>query len=153
MKLQLFPIEQSHGFIMRLAANRMKSGLNRAFAAAGLEHTAEHWSVLSALMGRDGQSQTEVSQNVTKDRQNITRIIDALEAAGLVQRRAHPSDRRCNQVFITAAGRQAHQRLTAVAEGFTRAAFAGLGQGELDELTRINKIIANNINKMYEKED
>lgn len=148
MELVLFPLEESHGFIMRLAANRMKSGLNRAFQSAGLDHTAEQWSVLSALVLRDGQSQTEVGQNVTKDRQTITRIIDALELGGLVQRRAHPSDRRCNLVFITEAGRQAHQRLTEAAAEFTRLAFAGLSQSELAELARLNKLIAHNIELM-----
>lgn len=148
LKLTMFPMEQSNGFVMRLAANRMKSGLNRAFQAAGLDMTAEQWSVLAALRQKDGLSQTEVATTVTKDRQTMTRILDLLENAGLVQRKPHPSDRRCNLVFITDNGLNMQEKLTDVAEAFTMHAFEGLTQVELDQLMQTSKRVSQNINKM-----
>lgn len=148
LKITMFPMEQSNGFVMRLAANRMKSGLNRAFQAAGLELTAEQWSVLAALRLNDGLSQTEIATSVTKDRQTMTRLLDHLENGGYVQRRPHPSDRRCNLVFITDSGLEMQQRLTNVAEAFTRQAFQGLNQQEIDELMRISRVVTKNIEKM-----
>ncbi len=148
LKLTMFPMEQSNGFVMRLAANRMKSGLNRAFQAANLEMTAEQWSVLAALRQQDGLSQTDLAATVTKDRQTMTRILDLLESGGHVQRRPHPNDRRCNLVFITTSGLKMQQKLTDVAEQFTEHAFIGLTQEDLDQLMRISRIVAQNINDM-----
>jgi len=42
------------------------------------------------------------------DNSNVTGIVDRLEAAGLAERRAHPSDRRVKTVVVTALG--AHLR-------------------------------------------
>jgi DNA-binding MarR family transcriptional regulator len=38
------------------------------------------------------------------DNSNVTGIVDRLEAAGLVERRAHPSDRRVKTVVVTPHG-------------------------------------------------
>ena len=45
------------------------------------------------------------------DASYVTSLVDALEARGLVERLAHPSDRRAKMIALTAAGRQTRQLL------------------------------------------
>ncbi len=49
---------------------------------------------------------TELAQALRCDNSNVTGIADRLEAAGLAERRAHPSDRRVKTLVLTERGEQ-----------------------------------------------
>lgn len=61
---------------------------------------------LSELPGQ-GASQRELASRIGRSPAAMTRIVDMLEAAGMVERRPHKFDRRLNLVAITEAGRAA----------------------------------------------
>ncbi|MDA8116288.1 MAG: MarR family transcriptional regulator, partial [Actinomycetota bacterium] len=67
---------------------------------------------------------------------SVTNAVDRLEAAELVKRTPHPSDRRATIVEITEAGRSLALKATEAlnAEVFSR---PGLGQGDMAELVGI----------------
>lgn len=48
-----------------------------------------------------------LSGRLSRPKSNVTLLVDELERDGLVERRAHPSDRRATFVELTAAGRRA----------------------------------------------
>jgi DNA-binding MarR family transcriptional regulator len=68
----------------------------------------------------------------------VTSLVDGLEAAGLAERRTHPTDRRVKMVALSPAGEQA---LTLVHKvlGEPPAAFAALST---DELRRLRGLLA-----------
>ena len=70
------------------------------------------------------------------DPPNLTTVVDDLEGAGLVERRAHPTDRRAKIVVATAAGaalaRRAEQILERPPVGLSE-----LPAGDLETLERI----------------
>lgn len=66
---------------------------------------------------------------------NITGLTDRLAADGLVERRAHPSDRRVQIVALTKKGRKQFTRMAAVHEQWLRDLMGGLDAKELDHLT------------------
>lgn len=69
---------------------------------------------------------------------SITNVIDRLESDGLVERVAHPSDRRTTLARITADGRALVEKATAalVDAGF------GMGSLDLSELAAIDRVLA-----------
>ena len=67
--------------------------------------TPEMWLVLSRLLARDGQSQTEIGEALFRDRPNTSRILAGLEQRGFVIRESDPEDRRRACVRITPSGR------------------------------------------------
>ena len=67
--------------------------------------TPEMWRVLSRLLARDGQSQSELGAALFRDRPNTSRILNGLEQRGYVVREPDPDDRRCTRIRITPAGR------------------------------------------------
>ncbi len=59
-------------------------------------------------------SMGEVAARVRTDPSTVTWIADRLEARGLLERCAHPSDRRVKQLVLTPQGAQVRERLHAV---------------------------------------
>jgi DNA-binding MarR family transcriptional regulator len=65
----------------------------------------------------------ELVEHVTLTRSGLTRLIDRIEAAGLVERHLCPSDRRAFETVLTQEGRKAREQswpiyARAIAEGF-----------------------------------
>ena len=60
--------------------------------------------VLVALCARDDMEPAQIADRVLIPRQTVTSILDKLEAAGLVERTDHPSDRRRKIIRLTQEG-------------------------------------------------
>jgi DNA-binding MarR family transcriptional regulator len=65
----------------------------------------------------------ELAEHVTLSRSGLTRLVDRIEAAGLVERQLSPLDRRVFEVRLTPKGREARKKswpiyARAIAEGF-----------------------------------
>lgn len=71
---------------------------------------------ISALARRGAISQGELAQAIGKSSVFVTRLVDDLEKAGLVERVAHRFDRRINVVQLTLSGREAYERMRTRAE-------------------------------------
>ena len=63
------------------------------------------FDLLSTLSEREGASQQEIAERLYVTKGNVSGLIDRLEAQGLVERRALPSDRRSHALYLTPAGR------------------------------------------------
>jgi len=59
---------------------------------------------MMALTPEEPMSMTELAQALRCDNSNVTGIADRLEAAGLAERRPHPSDRRVKTLALTEHG-------------------------------------------------
>ncbi len=57
----------------------------------------------------DGLGMTELANRILSSKSGLTRVIDRMEADGLVRRERPPEDRRVVKVFITPAGRNTLQ--------------------------------------------
>ncbi len=67
--------------------------------------------VLRTVAALGPMSQREISEQVGLDPSDLVGAIDILEAAGFVERRRDPDDRRRHAVMITKAGAKAADRL------------------------------------------
>jgi DNA-binding MarR family transcriptional regulator len=57
------------------------------------------------------QMMSNVSDELGVTRRNVTALVDALEAEGLVRRTPHPTDRRATVIELTPAGKEAGNRV------------------------------------------
>ncbi len=105
--------------------------LQRNFSAAGISITPEQWTVMLHLAERDGVTQQQLCNAVYKDKPSMTRLIDAMERANLVERRPDPHDRRANTVHLTAHGHEVKERAQKTALVTLKEALRGL---RLDDL-------------------
>lgn len=98
-----------------------------------------HLVALTVLREGDNMSQQALASTLEMDGTNVVGLLNELEAAGLVERRRSPTDRRRHMVVLTRSGRerlcQAERALT-VAEDEVLSALTPAERGTLYELLR-----------------
>ena len=100
--------------------------------------------LLLYLVHNPGPTQAEVADALDVERPTIARLIDGMEAAGLVCRRAMDSDRRLRRIFLTPAAEEQVQQVRALSEALRDDAMAGIDPDELAVARRvIAKVLAN----------
>jgi len=116
--------------------------------------TPEMWLVLSRLLARDGQSQTEIGEALFRDRPNTSRILAGLEQRGFVVRESDPDDRRRACVRITPSGRAFVVERAPRAIQVRDRLYEGIGKKQLKALRgTIREIEANALTLLQELED
>jgi DNA-binding MarR family transcriptional regulator len=76
--------------------------------------------LLRLVLARPGMSQYEIADALTISRPTATRLIDGLQALGLVERRAAQHDGRHWSVFPTARALEMEDPINAASAGVTR---------------------------------
>jgi MarR family transcriptional regulator, transcriptional regulator for hemolysin len=113
-------------------AKAVSRAFNAALAEAG--GSLPTWLILTSLRGEQWRTQQELARSLGIEGPTLTRHLDSLERAGLVERRRDPSDRRAVQVELTNAGQALHGRLRTTVIAFDGQLRAGLGEAELKQL-------------------
>jgi MarR family transcriptional regulator, transcriptional regulator for hemolysin len=103
--------------------------------AVGLGVTRAQWKVLFRLTRHPGLRQIELADLLDIEPITLSRIIDRLEEAGLVERAADPTDRRAWRLHVTARAEPLVEKLRAVADEVIADAFSGIDPKDI-EITR-----------------
>ena len=107
-----------------------------------LEMCASDFAVLEALLHKGPLPVNEIGKKVQLTSGSITVAVDRLEKKGLVERRAHGTDRRARIVHLTKAGRKLITRIYADhAADMEKLAFASLTKAERRTLISLLKKI------------
>jgi DNA-binding MarR family transcriptional regulator len=88
-------------FLLYDVARLMRTRADQKARATGM--TRAQWVILVWLERNPGLSQNELASLVEVEPITIARLIDKLEAHGVVERRADPSDRRIRRLHLTEA--------------------------------------------------
>src|ERR1700721_1872210 len=78
---------------------------------AALEISAAQYVIISVLAKRGVDSAAQLCKDLSYDAGAMTRMVDRLEAKGLISRRRCPDDRRCVKLELSEAGREALPKL------------------------------------------
>jgi DNA-binding MarR family transcriptional regulator len=108
-----------------LLSDGMESGLQKQ----GL--TRARAEVVWRLQREEALTQRELSDRLRCTPRNVTGLVDALEAAGLVARRPHPTDRRATLVTLTKRGSTVAAQWQAEYQKLAAALFGDLSQAEI----------------------
>lgn len=88
------------------------------------------WQVLIALARSEGINQAGLAERLDVETITVGRMVDRLEEAGLVERRADPADRRAWRLFLTPRAHPILAELQVVALGVRAEMLAGLSAGD-----------------------
>jgi len=101
--------------------------------------TNQQYNVLRILRGAEpeGLPTLTIAERMIERTPGITRMIDRLEAKGLVVREIRPEDRRCVHCRITEKGLNLLELLDAPVEEANQAAFRGLNEREIEQITEL----------------
>ncbi|WP_093424904.1 MarR family winged helix-turn-helix transcriptional regulator [Tranquillimonas alkanivorans] len=111
------------------------------FHATVREHglRVPEWRVLACLHDEDGQMVTRLAGLALMEQSRLTRIIDQMDARGLVERRSDALDRRRVRVHLTGDGRILAEEMVQRAAEHEAALLSRLPDGKGNELRRLLK--------------
>jgi len=92
------------GFLVSRMGHVAQKGFSQRIGTIGL--TPRMWGALNVLRAEGPITQHALCRAVGMDPSTMVATIDELEAKGLVERRAHPSDRRAHALHITGPGEE-----------------------------------------------
>jgi DNA-binding MarR family transcriptional regulator len=118
-------------------AHALRKAFTRRAASVGV--TGAQWKVLFKLTLKPGLRQTDLADLLDIEPITLTRIIDRLQEAGLVERTPDPTDRRAWRLQVTAKAQPVVGKLRAIADEMTAEAFSGIDPNDI-EVTR--KVLA-----------
>ena len=140
-----FNLNDSYGYLINLAAQRLKYELHKAFQAKGYDVTPEQWAVLNRLWEEDGLSQVDLAERTFKDKPGTTRILNLLEKKGIVVRRPDESDRRVLRIFLTKTGKDLKDKLIPCAQEVLAKSGKNLTRQEIAQFKLTLNHILNNL--------
>ncbi len=102
---------------LAVASSRVsKAFADRYRAEFGL--TIPEWRVLAHLAQLDQVSVREIQARVDMDKSKVSRAAARLEAAGLIEKRENPEDRRLLDMRLTEKGRDLIARIVPIADAY-----------------------------------
>jgi len=131
-------VQPSKGGIAYVALLRTADKMKTYFETiiAPFDITGQQYNVLRILRGAepDGLPTLTIAERMIERAPGITRMIDRLEAKGLVVRELRPNDRRCVHCRITEKGLNLLELLDNPVEEADHAVFRGLEETEIKQL-------------------
>jgi DNA-binding MarR family transcriptional regulator len=90
------------GFLIHDVSRLRRVAVDRALKPMGV--TRAQWWVLAFLSRRDGMTQSALAADLDLTKVAVGGLLDRMETAGFVERRADRSDGRARRVYLTRAG-------------------------------------------------
>jgi MarR family transcriptional regulator for hemolysin len=132
---QLMKIEDiSFGYLLSDVTLLVRKHFDRRASTFGL--TRAQWRAVKVL--REGLRQTELADFLEMEPIAVGRVIDRLQAAGFVERRPDPSDRRAWRLHTTEQARSVVDDMEVIGRGLRKDATVGI---TIDELQRALAVI------------
>jgi DNA-binding MarR family transcriptional regulator len=96
-------LEARIGYLLSKVGRRQSARFSNLLKPLGLR--PKHFALMNVVDLADGPSQQQVGEILGLDPSGLISVIDELEAAGLLERRRAPDDRRRHALVLTRAGR------------------------------------------------
>jgi MarR family transcriptional regulator, organic hydroperoxide resistance regulator len=117
--------------LVRLMA-RMQAAISDRLRQIGI--SIPQCDVLTTLSEQEGVSQQQLAERLYVTKGNISGLLDRLEDAGFVERRAAASDRRQYSIYLTQSGRAMAERAIAVQYKWIASTFGRMAEADLEAL-------------------
>ena len=137
--------------------NDINKLMSRTYARKMKRHgvTEAQWRVIANVARAEGATQTQLAEILGTERAPLGRLLDRMEVAGLVERRADPQDRRINRIYLKEEAREIDPLLEAMAaEGYNllSAAVEGIEDAELEATLAVLDRIKQNLQDLDTRE-
>jgi MarR family transcriptional regulator, transcriptional regulator for hemolysin len=136
------PIGRRMAMIVKLYQQAVKQRI--ACSAVG-----RNYAVLVYLSRKaEALSQQELVENLGIDKASMVRVLDELFAEGLIERQAHPNDRRSHQIVLTENGKAQLPAICEAVEAVNLSMMEGLSEDEQIQFSQSLERIQMNLQQM-----
>jgi DNA-binding MarR family transcriptional regulator len=120
-------------FLLHDVARLMRVEADKRARQHGM--TRAQWAILIWLERQPGISQKELSEILEVEPITVARLIDRLEARGMVERRPDPRDRRIWRLHLLAPAREVIHEIDDHRADMTRIVTEGINEKDLETMT------------------
>jgi MarR family transcriptional regulator for hemolysin len=124
------------GALVAQTARRWRRAVDEKLQPFGL--TEATWLPLLRLARAPAaMRQKDLAASLSLDGSSVVRLLDGLQAAGLIERREETDDRRAKAIILTASGRETVERVERVAREVRDETLADLSDREVATASRV----------------
>jgi len=141
-------LADQHRFAMQLAqlSRAWRAELDRRLVGLGLSQA--RWLVLLHLARFEAlPTQRELAQSVGVEGPTLARLLDSLEAQGLVSRHPVPEDRRAKKIALSPQAQPLIEKIEAISTQLRLELFAGIDEDDLRRCQMVHARILSNLEK------
>lgn len=135
--------DMSFGYLLNDVTLLFRKHFDRR--ATRFEMTRAQWRAIKCLHHREGIRQNELAEFLEMEPIAVGRVIDRLQDAGFVERRADPNDRRCWRLFPTDKARAVIDDMQDIARGLRADATRGIDSEELIQMIDVLERVKGNL--------
>jgi DNA-binding MarR family transcriptional regulator len=136
------PLDDFPPYLLNRIVNRLN--LELAEELKGIGVTLQHYRVLAVLIARDRRTVNELAVYTVTEQSTLSKLLDRMGEANLIERQPDPRDGRVVIVSITDTGRATYDRMLPIAWRHYRRAMAHLSEPEEAGLVEmLHGILAN----------
>ncbi|EIL96138.1 MULTISPECIES: MarR family winged helix-turn-helix transcriptional regulator [Rhodanobacter] len=133
----------SFGYLMSDVTLLFRKHFDRRAVKFGL--TRAQWRATKMLYHRPGLRQTELAEFLEMEPIAVGRVIDRLQAAGFVERRPDPKDRRAWRLHTTEQAHDVIGDMERIAQGLRVDATAGIAHDDMAHMIAVLNRIKENL--------
>jgi DNA-binding MarR family transcriptional regulator len=139
------------GFLLHDVSRLMRKNFKRR-GVEGMALTQTHLRALAHLSRNEGLNQAALADILEIQPITLTRLIDRLEEADLVERRRDPDDRRAQRLFLTKAAAPIMEELWKMVADMHEEALAGLSTAVHVGIIKALQTMKNNLLQAEEED-
>lgn len=133
------------GSILADTSRMMRRAFDARARAIGV--TRPQWQVLVTLKRHEGVNQGGLAEQLDVEPITVCRMVDRLQDAGLVERRADAADRRSWRLYLTPRAHELLEQLRPLAEAMIDEALAGIDAADRDRLNQLLEKVRQNLSR------
>jgi DNA-binding MarR family transcriptional regulator len=137
------PEHAAFGLLVRDVSRLMRKRFELKLGIAGF--TQAQWSVVFALAQSEGANQSALAKLLDIEPITLVGLLDKLEAAGLVERRPSPSDRRARLLYLTQKAQPLLKKTETVRAELRREAFGDIPEPQQEQIITMLQVVKNNL--------
>lgn len=136
----------SFGYLLNDVTLLFRKHFDRRATRHGL--TRAQWRAIKCLHQHEGLRQNELAEFLDMEPIAVGRVIDRLEGAGFVERRADPKDRRCWRLHATGKAHEVFDAMQDIARGLRGDATRDISVDELQHMIGVLERIKSNLQQL-----
>ena len=136
-------MSETIGFLLNDSARLFRRAFNARTRDSGI--TALQWRLITYLKRHEGIRQGPLAELLEVEPITLSRMVDRLVEAGLVERRADPTDRRAWRLYLAPRAADLLDSMREIAQSLTDEATEGLSTDEREQLIALVERVRANL--------
>lgn len=138
-------MSETIGFLLNDTARLFRRAFNARTRDSGI--TALQWRLITYLKRHEGIRQGPLAELLEVEPITLSRMVDRLVEAEMVERRADPADRRAWQLYLTPRAGELLSGMRDTADALTAEATEGLTAAQAEQLVDLVERVRSNLSR------